>query len=179
MGIAKPFFSGTAGVSCAAYSVKSASCCLLLRLSALGATHQPRTADDQDHAHNDLRQLIHHQIKCAEEGAALAPAPHDIPQRVHKDVLVGHQCAQHDQAPSQQFVAVHHELLHPLVLPVDMHQIIVLRGGACADLRPEIEGVKKLYIHTMAQPMVSTCSVDTPITTNRQNIVISERPRFI
>ncbi len=36
---------------------------------------------------------------------------------------------------------------HALVVPVDVHQIIVLRGGACADLRPEIEGVKKEAVH--------------------------------
>ena len=98
---------------------------------------------DHIDAMDDLRQGIQHQVDGAENRVILSPAPHHIAQHPHDDVLVGHQRTQGDQAPAQQLVAVHHELLHALILPVDVHQIVVRRGGACADLGAEVEGVKK------------------------------------
>ena len=110
----------------------------LLALFVFRAAHQPHTAHDQCHADHDLRQGIQHQVDGAENRVILSPAPHHIAQHPHDDVVVEHDRAQRDEPPAHQLVAFAHELGHAGIVPVKVHQIIVLRGFFRRQLRAEV-----------------------------------------
>ena len=118
-------------------------CLGLLFAGLLGAAHQPDTTEDEGHAEHHIRQPIHHQIKCPEHHAVPAPAPQNIVQEIHNDVLVGDQRAKGDEGPAHQLVAVQQKPGKALVLGVQVDQIVIRRGIAQGDLRPEVEGIKK------------------------------------
>ena len=112
-------------------------------LGGAGAFHQPDAADDEGHADHHLRQLVHDQIECPEDRARLAPAPEQVAEGVHEDVLVAHQRTEGDERPAQQLVAVGQRLRKALIMGVKVDKVIVLRGGAHPDLRPQVEGIEK------------------------------------
>ena len=94
------------------------------------------------------------------------------------DVVVEHDGAQRDEPPAHQLVAVQQKPGKALVLGVQVDQIVIRRGIAQGDLRPEVEVSKKLYIKTSIRKsaMGANSIASTPMT---QHISISERPRFI
>ena len=67
------------------------------------------------------------------------------------DVVVEHDRAQRDEPPAHQLVAFAHELGHAGIVPVKVHQIIVLRGFFCRQLCAEVQGIEKaVHIHNDA-----------------------------
>ena len=123
----------------------------LLALFVFRAAHQPHTAHDQCHTDHDLRQGVQHQVDGAENRVILSPAPHHIAQHPHDDVVVEHDRAQRDEPPAHQLVAFAHELGHAGIVPVKVHQIIVLRGFFRRQLRAEVQGIEKaVHIHNDA-----------------------------
>ncbi len=92
-----------------------------------------------------------HEVDGAENRVILSPAPHHIAQHPHDDVVVEHDGTQRDEPPAHQLVAFAHELGHAGIVPVKVHQIIVLRGFFCRQLRAEVQGIEKaVHIHNDA-----------------------------